>query len=365
MSRYIQSYMLLFLFMYIVEIKSGKLLSLDNVYQKSIAAYTKERWSKCIEYFEESLHLYKLHKTTLINCRLKCKNIPNVIVKENIEDLKIYEKIFKTSQCLQQCTDEGFDKINMYSNTSDDILSDMQQRKPYEYLHICYFQMNALPKAASAAYTFLVANPFNDAMKKNLDYYIDLPEVDINEVDDLESEDYQMLYRLGLKSYNAKQWGETIANMEESLTNYLSWENGCRAECEWQPEQEWSVEVSILVSNSLTSLLICQQNCQNQLKPLFNSGTEFIADLLNYLQICYYYLERFDDVGKAVESYLLLLPRDKNMLENKEMYESFINKSSFVERSDIVYYFKRDQYEKELLQLFHDQNGSNFEINLV
>ncbi|VVC87541.1 unnamed protein product [Leptidea sinapis] len=253
----------------------------------------------------------------------------------------------------------------MYSNTSDDILSDMQQRKPYEYLHICYFQMNALPKAASAAYTFLVANPFNDAMKKNLDYYIDLPEVDINEVDDLESEDYQMLYRLGLKSYNAKQWGETIANMEESLTNYLSWENGCRAECEWQPEQEWSVEVSILVSNSLTSLLICQQNCQNQLKPLFNSGTEFIADLLNYLQICYYYLERFDDVGKAVESYLLLLPRDKNMLENKEMYESFINKSSFVERSDIVYYFKRDQYEKELLQLFHDQNGSNFEINLV
>ncbi|XP_045495675.1 cartilage-associated protein-like [Colias croceus] len=286
-------------------------------------------------------------------------------MNENIEDLKIYELFIRTRQCLMNCKQEGFENIHMYSNVSDAIVLNMQTRKPYEYLHLCYFQMYALPKAASASYTFLVGHPEDPAMKKNLDYYTQQPEVDINNVVDLESEDYQILYRLGLKSYKLKNWGETIANMEETLVDYLAWENKCRMECEQQPEQEWSPEVTIVISNYIASLLTCKQRCQDQLKPLYNSGTDFLADLLNYLQISYYNLDRLDDVGKAVASYLTLLPEDEDMLENKKIYQTLIDEDSFLERSDIIHYLKRDKYEKQLLEFFHQDNSDKLESNLV
>jgi len=44
-----------------------------------------------------------------------------------------------------------------------------------------------LTKATDAAFTFLVTNPNHESMKKNLDYYLALPEVDKNDVTNLEA----------------------------------------------------------------------------------------------------------------------------------------------------------------------------------
>ncbi|CAK1540019.1 unnamed protein product [Leptosia nina] len=347
-------------------IEGAKFSSLDLVYQKAVEAYSNERWSECIVQFEEALHLYKLYKRILINCRLKCKHEAMVSnIKDNIEDLKIYEMYFTTRVCLIKCNNQAFEEVHIYNNVTESTIYNMQIRKPYEYLHLCYFQMNAMPKAASASYTFLVSNPDDPKMKKNLDYYVEQPEVDVNEVVDLESDDYQILYRLGLKSYNSKNWGETIAYMEESLNDYLSWENNCRTECERQPEQEWSPEVTITISNYIESLLSCKQRCQHELKPLYSSGVEFLADLLNYLQISYYNLDRFEDMGKAVATYLLLLPEDEDMLENKNIYKTLIDEKSFTERSEVVHYLKRDTYEKQLFKFFHQENSHNDESNTI
>lgn len=220
--------------------------------------------------------------------------------------------------------------------------------------------MYALPKAASAAYTFLAAHPEEETMMNNVKYYVQQPEVDINEVRDLESENYKTLYQLGRKAYEQNKWDETIANLEKALTDYMSWENNCRAECERQPEQEWSPEFAKTVSNYMASLLSCRQNCQDELKPLYASGVNFLADVLNYLQMSYYHLDKIEDAAKCVASYLMLLPKDEDMVGNKEIYESIISKDAFIERSDIAYYLKRDNYEKELLQFFH-QEGNNID----
>ncbi|CAH0727301.1 unnamed protein product, partial [Brenthis ino] len=245
--------------------------------------------------------------------------------------------------CLFQCQRQGFEDAHMFSNVSDTILSSMQQRKPYAYLHLCYYQMNALHKAASAAYTYLTANPEDERMKRNVEYYIEQPEVNIKEVNDLESEDYQTLYKLGKQAYGKNKWGETIANMEETLTDYLTWENFCRAECEHQSEQEWSPEFMISISNNILPVLVCRQECQNKLKPLYTSGVEFLADLLNYLQISYYRMDRLEDAAKGVASYLSLLPDDEDMLANMNIYKTLVDNKKFVERSDIVHYLKRDK----------------------
>lgn len=345
-------------------ITSIEAASIDLSYNKGVEAYSGERWTECIAQFEESLHLYNLYKTIIGNCRQTCNSQEYASkIKENIEDLKFYEKLFNTRDCLNTCQEKGFEHVNLNSDIDDSTLYNMQARKPYEYLHVCYFQMNALPKSASAVYTYLIANPDDQTMKNNLKYYIDQPEVDTTEITDLLSEDYTVMYKLGLKAYNHKNWRETIASMEEVLTDYMSWENNCRVECERQPEQEWSPEFIKTLSNAVASLLHCRQHCQDSLKTLeYPSGVDFLAEILNYLQISYYHLDRLNDAAKAVTSYLEMFPNDETMLENKKIYTTLTEKEAFVGRSDIEYYFKRDHYEKQLLKLFHQGNENN-EIN--
>lgn len=344
-----------------------KLPSVDKPFHKGIKAYKDERWSECIAQFEESLHLYKLYKSIIVNCRTKCNSQDfEPIVKEDIGDLKAYEIIFHRKLCLSKCKENGFKELNLQSDIGDSVLNNMQARKPYEYLHICYFQMNMMPKAASSAYTYLIANPGDEKMSQNLQYYIQQPEVDANEVTDFLSDDYQVLYKLGLNAYHKKNWVDAVANMEEVLIDYISSENSCRAECEHQPEQEWSPEISITISNHIASLLHCQQQCQDMLRVLnYSSGVEFVADVLNYIQICYYNLGRVNDAAQATTTYLMLLPDDEDMLFNKHIYTSIADAKSFTERSDVAYYYKRDKYEKKLIQLFHSGNSQDVVDNTV
>lgn len=344
-----------------------KLSLVEKTYNKGIKAYAGERWSECISMFEESLHLYKLYKGMILNCRLKCNTrnyIPNI--KENIEDLIIYEKFFNKRNCLTECREQSFEDAQLLKHLEEYILHNMKARKPYEYLHMCYFQMNALPKAASATYTYLVAHPNDETMKHNLKYYINQPEVDVNEVVDLLIEDYMTHYNLGRKAYNKKNWVDTITHMEEVLRDYFSSENSCRMECEHQSEQEQSLEFLITISNNMASLLHCYQLCQEKLKIMnYNSGVEFVADILNYLQISFYKLNKYEEAAKTLSSYLVLLPNDEDMLANKKIYSKLVDETAFINRSDIVYYYKRDNYEKMLLQMFHGENKNSIDSNSI
>lgn len=341
--------------------------SIEKSYKKGLQAYSDERWSECIVQFEETLHLYKLYKSVFNNCGAKCKSqeVKSKIDK-HFSDLKMYESFLNERHCLINCRDREFDAVHLQEGLEESILFNIEERKPYEYLHICYFQMNAVAKAASAAYTFLLAHPDDTVMNSNLKYYTAQPEVNPNELVDLESEDYEVLHKLGKESYNQKKWGETIVAMEEVLTDYFAWEKGCRVSCEHQPEQEESPDFVITVSNNILFLLQCRQQCQSKLSILgYTSGIEFIADILNYLQISYYHSNRFEDAAKIVASYLALLPDDEDMLRNKEIYSSLVDEKAFTERSDIVYYFKYDQYEKELLSYFYNTNTFDMKSNSV
>ncbi|KOB67087.1 Prolyl 3-hydroxylase 1 [Operophtera brumata] len=351
----------------IVLSKCLKLSSLQKTYENGVKAYSGERWTECIKQFEESIHLHKLYRSVILNCRQKCNNQPfQSVLKENIGELKVYEHFFTKKDCLIKCEDSGFEDMRLHHDVGESVLYSMQARKPYEYLHLCYFQMNAMPKAASAAYTYLVLHPDDESMQNNVKYYVDQPEVDAREIVDLESDDYVVLYKNGVKAYNHQNWADTVVNMEEVLHDYMSSENNCRVECERQPEQEWSSEFAITMSNNIAALLHCQQQCQDQLKFLeYNSGIEFIADVLNYIQICYYKLERLDDAAKAVATYLYLLPDDEDMLENKKIYSSLVDTKSFSKRSDVEYYFIRDSYEKKLLKFFHQGNNHNVDSNSI
>lgn len=341
--------------------------SLDKTFHKGVVAYSDERWSLCIEKFEEALHLYKLYKSILINCRIKCnRQVYQSQIKEDIGDLKIYEKYFNKRDCLIKCQDKEFQNVNLNKTFEESLLHDMQAKKPYEYLHMCYFNQHMFNKAASSAYTYLVANPDDEVMKANMEYYIVQPEIDANEIVDMESDDYVVMYNLGKKSYKQNNWAETATSMEEVIKDYFSAENNCRVECERLPGQEWSSEFVITMSNNIASLLHCQQQCQDKLKSLtYHSGVEFIADVLNYIQVAYYHLEKYVDAAEAVASYLVLMPEDEDMLANVKFYSKHVDEKDFVPRSEVVHYLKRDTYEKNILHFFHQGHKPDIDFNTI
>lgn len=339
-----------------------KYSSINETYKKGVDAYLGERWSECIIQFEDVLHLYKLYRSTTINCRQKCSSQQDISnIKYNIEDLKVFEMFIKRRNCLIMCKENSFHDLKLDIEVNDDTLEDLQNRKPYEYLHMCYYQMYRLPKAATACYTYLSAHPTDPVAMKNLEYYVDQPEVDENELTDLESDDYIVLHRLGDKAYHTGNWRETIAAMEEVLSDYLSSENNCRVDCEQMLQQELLPgEFIDTITKNIKFLLECKQRCQNKLKKNnFQSGRHFLADILNYLQISYYHLDKIKEAAKVVTSYLLMFPEDEDMLENKRIYMSLIDQDSFTELPDIYNYFNRDMYEKNLLNQLLDSETEN------
>ena len=56
--------------------------------------------------------------------------------------------------------------------------NDFENKKPYDYLQLCYYQTNQLQQAANAAYTNYVYNQDNNIMKENLNFYMN--HIDVN-----------------------------------------------------------------------------------------------------------------------------------------------------------------------------------------
>ncbi|KAJ9579213.1 hypothetical protein L9F63_024681, partial [Diploptera punctata] len=94
-------------------------------------------------------------------------------------------------------------------------------------------------KAASAAFTYLAANPNNEMMMENLKYYSNIPEVDINEVINFEAKRYVSLYIHGSEAYNQQDYRAVISYFEESLEDYFREEDKCRAYCEGPFDHGW------------------------------------------------------------------------------------------------------------------------------
>ena len=95
----------------------------------------------------------------------------------------------------------------------DDIRTFFEERKPYDFLQLCYYQVGKHQAAANAAFTNLAVNAevgekkcevakkrewhfFQaEVMRENLNYYLALPSVVKEEVVDLEAKVQQIYWR--------------------------------------------------------------------------------------------------------------------------------------------------------------------------
>ncbi|KAF7287698.1 hypothetical protein GWI33_003341 [Rhynchophorus ferrugineus] len=318
-----------------------------------MTAYLEDRYEDCVNYFEKALQIFRSSQQLIQNCRLTCKqesDYANPLYPVDVEDLMFYDKTLRNTLCIVKCRQENVNDIYDDVQKFQDIFD---KRIPYEYLNLCYFKVNSSQKAASSAFTFLVANPDHELMRINLKRYSELPDVQINDIINYEAKEYIYLYFYGCAAYEKKDWNAVINYMEKSLFSYLQSEDECRSLCEGPFDAGFFFDFIPSISNHFTYVLKCKRNCQ---KKLANLNGKIHEDLLpshyHYLQYAYFKKGNFLAACEAVASYLLFVPDDETMLNNMRYYikQPKAQKEYFIPRKEAVRYIERDTYEKRIIQ---------------
>ncbi|KAJ8923830.1 hypothetical protein NQ315_010412 [Exocentrus adspersus] len=330
------------------------------LYENGVEAYLENRFADCVDFFEKALQKYRSYKKKLQGCRLKCKydaELSEPLYPVDVDNLLFYEKAVKQTLCIMRCKKEypeHFDNFNVNPETE----KLFEEQKPYEYLHICYFQTGDPMKAASSAFTYLVSHPDDKVMQTNLKHYSSMKNVNMEEIENFEAEDYVYLYVHGANSYEHKDWRGVEENMEESLVAYLQAEEECRAQCEGPFDQGWYPDFIPSISNHFTFCLKCKQKCKTRLGSLNGEKhDDLLPSHYHYLQYAYFKLGHLRKACEAVASYLLFYPDDETMLSNMKYYSGLpkVQDTFFQPREEAIRYVQRQIYETRILKFINKE----------
>ncbi|XP_010139799.1 PREDICTED: prolyl 3-hydroxylase 3, partial [Buceros rhinoceros silvestris] len=155
-------------------------------------------------------------------------------------------------------------------------------------------QLKKLDQAVSAAHTFFVANPQHLQMREDIEKYRRMSAVKSDNFRDLEATPHWEAYETGVRHYNADEYLQAVAKLEESLTEALSALEECRDLCEgpWEDEDEEEMQPGLYEATAAhyIQVLKCKQQCVLEIatKPGRVSATEdFIPSHLDLLQFAY------------------------------------------------------------------------------
>ena len=160
----------------------------EDLYLEGKEAYLDNNYKDCVTKIEAAIKDFKFYTDTVNNCKLKCskknENFPSVV--KNSPDIVPFEKLIHETLCVMKCKRKTLSKTRV-ENVDEKTRTEFESKKAYDYLQLCYYQVGDQQSAADAAFTNLVYNPDNQAMRENIKFYMALPEVDENLVKNLES----------------------------------------------------------------------------------------------------------------------------------------------------------------------------------
>lgn len=91
---------------------------------------------------------------------------------------------------------------------------------------------------------------------KNLQYYLELPDVIVKNVVNLEAAPFVQMYTRGVQEYETENYVEAIAEFENSLKSYMESEENCRSYCEGPLDQGWYPEFTSSIASKIKINLI-------------------------------------------------------------------------------------------------------------
>ncbi|XP_059168498.1 prolyl 3-hydroxylase 1-like isoform X2 [Physella acuta] len=324
----------------------------DQLYQDGVKAYNDHLWYSCASKMERAIKDYNNFKRVLSDCRLDCSKgirsskLTNITSK--FVDFSVYASFLKASDCFRRCTDES---LTTHPKVTEKLESLFEKRKPYMYLQFCLYKLDRFTQAASAAYTFLLANPDDEDTKHNIIYYRDQVKVAEQDFIDLEMKPYKENYIRALMAYKAEQWQATIDLIESALEEYWKENERCQVECEAQSKWQ-GTEFKTEVADWIINILNCQLRCEEKLSIVFSDPIPFfLRDMYHYLQFGYYKVKNLEKSVAATATFLLFNSTHKVMLENKKMLKEKLGYTDkdFVPREDAAEYLARRKEMQEIM----------------
>ena len=196
----------------------GKDENFEHLYKQGQEAYLENNFKLCVEKMEAALEDYKHYRKVISNCKLEChrKTHSKQSVVKHIKEMMPFEKLIRETLCLMKCKERQIPK-SREEYASETTRTDFDKKKPYDFLQLCYYQTGRPQKAANAAHTHLTYNQDYAQMRDNLEFYMDLPEVNNDLILDLEEEDYVKTYHRGTDHYRANEWKLMTETMEQAL----------------------------------------------------------------------------------------------------------------------------------------------------
>lgn len=260
---------------------------------------------------------FQYFEDELVWCRRKCAS-----QVETPEDNVLSQRHAQSERalCLLRCKRERFteQRPQLAKMTT---YFDFLERKPYQYMHICYWKLGELRHAVQGAYTFLVQNPTHKDTLDGLKFYMEQQNYNDDMLVDLMRRPYEQLYISGVQAYTDEDWNKCVDDLEHSLEKTIQEDERCRLLCE--DKIDWSSivgnpEIDVLMTSMQASVVRCQHNCLYKLALIngYNVG-QLPAVHFEYLHFCQYKLMRGSEAARAVANYLLF---DDNPLMRRNKY---------------------------------------------
>ncbi|NP_001161578.1 leprecan-like protein precursor [Saccoglossus kowalevskii] len=337
----------------LIIVSSGEIpKTYDELYNSGIEAYTSEDWYGTIDSLEKAIAEFKFYRSSLATCRLRCNNVTSQFEDgylEQFDDLFFFDRVLRKAECLTRCKDKYLG--HRPERISQEITNDFVLNVPYSYLQMAYYKTDQMEKAASAAYTFLLANPDDVMMNSNMDWYQANSGIENLVMEDMEAKPHQINYMQGQDAYGQEDWSEAIDYFEQSLEEFYKVDGECRSLCEGPHEYEEFQDLYISIGTHYHSVVNCRLNCFQKTSVLEGKfAGDFLPSIYHYLQYAYFQVGEPDKAVQCAVSYLLFLPEDEVMTKNMEFYETQtgINVDSYQPRDDAKLYHSRVTVEDSL-----------------
>eukprot|EP00062_Callorhinchus_milii_P015495 gi/632965796/ref/XP_007899069.1/ PREDICTED: cartilage-associated protein [Callorhinchus milii] len=333
-----------------------ELMPLESAYRYALDQYTAEKWLETVEYLEMSLRLYRLLKDSEAFCNLNCSTarLDDESHFGQFTELKVFGNLMKRAQCLKRCK-QGLPAFRQ-SQPSKDTLEDFEKREPYKFLQFAYYKSNNIPKAISAAHTFLQKHPNDEMMLRNMAYYKSLPEAD-DFMKDLEIKNYENLFVRAVKAYNGENYRTSVTDMELAIPDYFKAYDECIAACEGAREIKEFKDFYPSIADHYTEVLKCKVKCEHELTPVVGGFfvEKFVATMYHYLQFTYYKLSDMKNAVPCVATYLLFDPDDEVMKQNMVYYQFHkenwsLTDEDFQPRPEALRYFNQTTFQRQMYE---------------
>lgn len=309
----------------------------DFLYYSGVRSYFGGEWVKAAELLEKAIatkeSLFRVRRRCHDECVAAGREAFNKLDSEkgSLWDLWTFDWVQQKAECVRFCVGRSV-TVTGQIPVSTDIEYEFGTRNPYNFLQVTYYKLEKLHKAASAAFTYFVANPSHLEMRNNIEKYRRMEGVTEDAFQDreLDKEKHWVLYDSALQHEASSDWVQAAEKWKSCVNETLRQTDECRVQCEVAsqrlPEDRGVDSVDGVFEKAAVlslSLLSCRQACVTQVATRpgrISAQEDFLPTQLEHLHIAQF---KAGDVSGAVQtlrSLLLFYPSDKDSLDNLQLY---------------------------------------------